>query len=608
MKIKWFRQSFMVLSFQLGLIWFFLLIYRFCFLIQNKVFFPDFGLYEYLVGSWFDLITISLFLFPFIIFSTIPLPQIINKYRRILDWVLFVPPVIVIFFFNSWDIAYFSFARKRISYDYFKFIISENEASVLAGDFISEFWWIILVFILTLLIVFYFFFKLKQEYSDPKDWRSWSKFVLTAGLFLVIGRGGFQLRPVGVLEATNYCSLQNSPAVLNSAFTILKTYDSEGLERKTYFKKENLNALFNPFQRSNPSGFLPDKTNVVFVLFESYGSMYVGPNNPESYTPFLDSILKESMYFEYGVANSRTSMDGLPSVVASIPSWMNESFILSSYGMNQFQSLPSILKKRGYSSAFFHGATNGSMRFDAFTAAAGFDRYFGRSEYPVSSHYDGHWGIPDHYFMPWSVVEINKLSEPFFTMIFTISSHHPYQIPKDFQSKVKQGPDPICKAISYSDYAFHEFWKKAKGQEWFENTLFIFCADHVGPTGRKDRSNLEWSFKIPIAYYHPKQELPKVAANISTQQIDIMPTVLDLLNIETDFFAMGTSYFSNFELPKVVYQGGNLIALSANEKPLIWNDLMSSKWSLEDIKRINQLKAIYQHYTNALIDNRMIAE
>ncbi len=608
MKIKWFRQSFMVLSFQLGLIWFFLLIYRFCFLIQNKVFFPDFGLYEYLVGCWFDLITISLFLFPFIIFSTIPLPQIINKYRRILDWVLFVPPVIVIFFFNSWDIAYFSFARKRISYDYFKFIISENEASVLAGDFISEFWWLILVFILTLLIVFYFFFKLKQEYSDPKDWRSWSKFVLTAGLFLVIGRGGFQLRPVGVLEATNYCSLQNSPAVLNSAFTILKTYDSEGLERKTYFKKENLNALFNPFQRSNPSGFLPDKTNVVFVLFESYGSMYVGPNNPESYTPFLDSILKESMYFEYGVANSRTSMDGLPSVVASIPSWMNESFILSSYGMNQFQSLPSILKKRGYSSAFFHGATNGSMRFDAFTAAAGFDRYFGRSEYPVSSHYDGHWGIPDHYFMPWSVVEINKLSEPFFTMIFTISSHHPYQIPKDFQSKVKQGPDPICKAISYSDYAFHEFWKKAKGQEWFENTLFIFCADHVGPTGRKDRSNLEWSFKIPIAYYHPKQELPKVAANISTQQIDIMPTVLDLLNIETDFFAMGTSYFSNFELPKVVYQGGNLIALSANEKPLIWNDLMSSKWSLEDIKRINQLKAIYQHYTNALIDNRMIAE
>ena len=608
MQIQLPKQSFAVLSFQLALIWCFLLIYRICFLIKNKVFFPDFGLYEYLVGSWFDLITISLFFFPFIIFSTIPLPQITNKYRRIVDSVLFVPPVLVIFFFNSWDIAYFSFTRKRISYDYFKFIISENEASILAGDFIAEFWWLILVFVLTLLVVFYCFFKIKKEYSDPRDWRSWSKFVLTVGLFVVIGRGGFQLRPVGVLEASNYCSLQNSPAVLNSAFTILKTYDSEGLERKTYFNKGKLNALFNPFQRTSPAGLLTDQTNVVFVLFESYGSMYVGPNNPESYTPFLDSILKESMYFEYGIANSKTSMDALPSVVASIPSWMNESFILSSYSMNQFQSLPSILKKRGYTSAFFHGSTNGSMRFDAFASAAGFDHYFGRSEYPVSSHYDGNWGIPDHYFMPWSVGEINKLSEPFFSMIFTISSHHPYKIPKDFQSKVKYGPDPICKAISYSDYAFNEFWKKAKRQEWFENTLFVFCADHVGPTGRKGRSNLEWSFRIPIAYYHPNQKLPKVDLNTSTQQIDIMPTVLDLLNIETSFFALGTSYFSNFDLPKVVYQGENLIGLSANKKPLIWNDQMRRKWSSEEIKRINQLKAIYQHYTHALIDNRMVSE
>ena len=93
------------------------------------------------------------------------------------------------------------------------------------------------------------------------------------------------------------------------------------------------------------------------------------------------------------------------------------------------------------------------------------------------------------------------------------------------------------------------------------------------------------------------QKLPKVDVNSSTQQIDIMPTVLDLLNIETDFFAIGTSYFSNFDLPKVVYQGENLIGLSSNEKPLIWNDQMRSKWNPQDMKRINQLKAIYQHYT-----------
>lgn len=606
MRITLPKRPFSQLVLELGLIWFFLFLYRVFFLIKNQIFFPDFGFYEYLVGSWFDLITIALFFFPYLIIRTVPLPVLLDKYRRVIDSFLFVPSVLLVFFFNSWDIAYFSFTRKRISYDYFKFIISENEASMLAGEFISEFWWLLLIFIATVSAIFFLFFKLKRVYNDFKDWRPWLKFVGCIAFFIVVGRGGFQLKPVGVIEATNYCSLQNAPAVLNSAFTILKTLTNEGVERKKYFGNKELNRIFNPVQETEPRNILPNNTNVVFILFESFGSMYVGPYNKESYTPYLDSILNESMYFEHGVSNSRTSMDAFPSVVASIPSWMNESFILSSYSMNQFQGLPSILKKKGYSSAFFHSSTNGSMRFDAFAAASGFDHYFGRSEYPNRKHYDGSWGIPDHYFLPWSIDEINKLNKPFFSMIFTISSHHPYKIPKAYSSKVKKGPDPICKAISYSDYSFKEFWEKAKKQDWFDNTMFVFCADHVGPTGRSDRSSIEWSFKIPIAYYHSSGKLPKVDRKESTQQIDIMPTILDLLNIETSFFAMGTSYFSRYSLPKVVYNQENLIALSPNQKPLIWNDQMRRNWKQSEREIIRKLKAIYQHYTQALIENKML--
>ena len=191
-------------------------------------------------------------------------------------------------------------------------------------------------------------------------------------------------------------------------------------------------------------------------------------------------------------------------------------------------------------------------------------------------------------------------------MIFTISSHHPYKIPKKYSSKVKEGPDPICKAIRYSDYAFKEFWEKAKEQDWFNNTMFVFCADHVGPTGRSERSSIEWSFKIPIAYYHPNGKLPKVNRKESTQQIDIMPTILDLLNVKTTFFAMGTSYFSKYSLPKIIYNQENLIALSPNQKPFIWNDQMDRNWNKSERETIRKLKAIYQHYTQALIDNKML--
>ena len=242
-----------------------------------------------MVGSWFDLITISLFFFPYILLCTVPVSGIFNKYRQILASIVYVPSVVIVFFFNTWDIAYFSFTRKRISYDYFKFIVSENEASMLAGDFIAEFWWLVIIFLFMVSSLFVLHFKLKKSEDNIKSWQSWLKFLTAVCLFVVIGRGGFQLRPVGVLEATNYCSLENAPAVLNSAFTVLKTYTNEGVEGKRYFSKSELNSIFNPIQESNPQNLLSDNTNVVFILFESFGSMYVGPRNKESYTPFLDS-------------------------------------------------------------------------------------------------------------------------------------------------------------------------------------------------------------------------------------------------------------------------------------------------------------------------------
>jgi phosphoglycerol transferase MdoB-like AlkP superfamily enzyme len=416
------------------------------------------------------------------------------------------------------------------------------------------------------------------------------------------------LKPIGVIEATNYSSLSNAPAVLNSAFTIIKTIAVKGVEDKKYFKEGELLAIFNPIQTSQDQKILPKGTNVCFILLESFGSMYCGPNSPESYTPFLDSLLKQSMFFENAIANGRTSMEALPSVISSIPSYTNESFILSAYSANQFQGLPSILKKEGYYSAFFHGANNGSMRFDAFTSAAGFDAYYGRDEYPNEAHFDGNWGIEDHHMLSFAVDEMNRFKKPFFSMIFTLSSHHPYTIPAAFKSKVKHGPEPLCATISYVDLALKEFWSKAKKQAWFNNTLFVFCADHVGPTKRWDRCSLEWTYRIPIGFYHASMNLPFVQKGRMFQQIDIMPTTLDLLGLTTEYYSFGTSYFNNKIMPKMICEQGNLISFYSAEnglKTTVWNEHMKGKRSLHEQKIIAQMKALYQHYTHDLLTNRM---
>ncbi len=581
-------------------------IYRIVFLICNKESFSKFGLKEHIIGIWFDCITVSLFFLPFIFFSLIPLPLILEKSRTIVLSILFSVSTALVFLFNCFDIAYFSYTHKRTSFDYLNFMLTSNESGSLVGDFISEFWWLIIFFIFSFGLIFFSYFKLKSlpvNYKTPKNW-----VVFFGILFLsfVIGRGGFQLKPIGILDSTIYVSIENSPAVLNSAFTILKTFQNKGLKKVNYFNETELNKYFNPIQKSVPQNLLKDSQNVVFILLESFGSMYCGPNNKESFTPFLDSILKNSMYFEHGIANGSTSMDALPSVISSIPMWMNESFILSSYSLNQFQGIPSILKKNGYSSAFFHGATNGSMRFDSFTSATGFDSYFGRTEYNNEAHFDGNWGIEDHHFLSWSLDKMDKMKKPFFSLVFTLSSHHPFTIPKEYQNKVKKGPEPLCATISYVDIALREFWIKAQKKSWFKNTVFIFCADHVGPTSRSDRTDLAWLHRVPIAFYHPSNSLPKVDPSTLFQQIDIFPTLLDILNIQTKYYAFGTSYFNPQKQPKIFYSQENLIAYRANSTLLVWNPFLEINRNKSDYEDIQKMKAIYQHYTNDLVENRML--
>jgi phosphoglycerol transferase MdoB-like AlkP superfamily enzyme len=485
--------------------------------------------------------------------------------------------------------------------------LTNEDTTALAGDFFIEFWWLVVLFVLSMIATIFGYLKIKNVAVDFKKVKNYFVLLLSVYITVIIGRGGYQLKPVNIIDSTNYSSIESAPAVLNSAFTILKTYNLKGVEKKVYFSESELDNYFNPIQTSRPQAILNSKPNVVFVLFESFGSMYVGPNNSESYSPFLDSLLKQSMYFEDAIANSRTSMDAIPSVVSSIPTWMNESFILSSYSGNKIQSIPNILKKSGYSSLFFHGATNGSMRFDAYSSKAGFDNYFGRTEYNNEKHFDGNWGIWDHKFLPWTIDRMDESKKPFFSLIFTISSHHPFSIPKEFRSKVKKNKeDPICATISYADLAFKVFWEKAKTKKWFKNTLFIFCADHVGPTNRNNRVSLNHSYRIPIAFYHPSGKLPQIPENTGFQQIDILPTLLDLMNVKTKFYAFGTSYFNPKKQPKIVYSQENLICFRPGKTPLIWNDRIQKKRNKEDQLVIRQMKAIYQHYTTDLIENRMV--
>lgn len=590
---------------KIGIVLSFLFFYRLVLFLFNYNLFEGVTIFDFLVGTWFDLITISLLLFPWIFIYFIPTPEKWISWKHRLNSVLFVATILFILIFNAWDIAYYSYTFKRISYDYLLFMLNSTETNSLAGVFLLEFWWLFLMLILSFAILILTERKIRSESFRIKEGKGWILLPIICAVFVIIGRGGFQLKPIGILEATIYTTVEKSPIVLNSAFTVIKTIEFRGVQIKNYFSKQEELKYFNPVHTSNPQGIFSNQKNVVFILLESFGSAYVGPGNPESYTPFLDSILNQSLYFENGYANGRTSMDALPTILSSIPAWMDEPFILSSYSSNQFSGLPQILRKQGYETAFFHGATNGSMRFDSYCKATGIDNYFGRTEYNNEKHFDGNWGIWDHHMLNWSIEKMNQLKKPFFSMIFTLSSHHPFTIPDEYKTKVKQGPEPICATLSYVDLALRTFFRKAKKQTWFKNTIFVICADHTGPTSRPEKATLDLRYRIPIAFYDPSGELQPKKPNESFQQIDIYPTLLDLLNIQANYYAIGNSFYSKREKVLAAYAQQNLISFKTPGKPEVWNESKSYPSNHPKFLEIQRLKAAYQRYCRDLLSNQM---
>lgn len=582
---------------------------------------------DWLAGIWFDLSTLGLLLMPFIVFSLLPQKWQNNLLVRILQALTFFIPTLLIVALNLMDTAYYNFTLKRSTADLFVIVSAGNDVGQLLTSFISDYWFLILLFIAGI----YGLAKLYRKTSIQR-WKQGSHsslkreliaFFVIIPIFVLIGRGGIGLRPISSIDATLFTQPENSALVLNSAFTLLKSIGKDDLTEQHYFPKKEAEKLFNPIRVSEPQHILPDGTNVMIIMLESFGNEWVGKfNHSTSYTPFLDSLLDKSWYFEYGISNGKKSIEAVPTISASIPTLMDNPYISSAYCNNQIESLPGILKQHGYSTGFYHGATNGSMRFNSFASQLGYQEYFGRFEYNNDKHFDKTWGILDEYFNPWTAKQLTKMKAPFMANLFTLSSHHPYFVPGKWRSIVKKGSHPIAKSIHYGDISLRKFFEQAEKEPWFKKTLFVIVADHTPSSNSELYNQRTEMYRIPIAFYDPSGKLPRKREKVIFQQADIMPTVLDLLNIKTKYYSIGNSYFSKEPREAITYlegayyyfRGDKLLVYSNDKIRSLVNftirtenpqNLLPSKKE-EAEKMARRLKAIIQRYNHDLIHNQTV--
>lgn len=504
-------------------------------------------------GLRFDLTALLYLNSLYLLLVLLPLPATIRNHQKYLctaKWAFWLPNILG-FIANCMDIVYVRFTDRRTTCTIFTEFQNDGNLSSIIWQSMWQYWYVTL-FGIVLLVLFIICTRKQWHVVTPR--KVWMYYVVESMLmlvtiyFVVIGiRGGFgkYTRPITISNAMQYTNTPQETAILlNTPFSLMKSLENTTYVHPHYFSEEEAELLFSPIHidEIEENGRL-GKVNVVVLILESFSKEYIGFYNQHidgynGYTPFLDSLLAQSVTYTHSFASGRKSIDAMPSVLSSIP-MLIEPYIVTPYSTNAVSSLAACLKEEGYATAFFHGAPNGSMGFQAYARSAGFEQYLGMDEYDGIEAFDGTWAIWDEEFLQYYARSMSQMQQPFMTAVFTASSHHPFRVPKRYEDVFPKGTQPIHQCVGYTDHALRAFFAYAKQQDWYENTLFVLTADHTNQVSIPEYATAKGLFEVPIAFYSPRWNRGYLHNYGAVSQTDIMPSVLAYLGYSKPFFAFG---------------------------------------------------------------------
>ena len=584
-------------------------------------------------GLAFDTTTILYVNSLFILGSIIPV--VVNskkRYQKVLFYIYFVTNLLA-YSANFIDFIYYRYTFSRSTRASLDTLENESNKALLFFDFLLNYWHVFLWFFVLSFIWIWLYKKTKvQPKTETANLKYFSfsifSFLLITTLCIGGIRGDFKksTRPINILDASRFVTnVSQSDIVLNTPFAIIRTWDTNTFKKVNFVSKAQIDSLLVPIKhyQNNPS----TKPNIVIFIVESFAREYNGAFNKgtkipgyQGYTPFIDSLAQHSLIFTNAYANGWKSIHGVSSVIAGIPSFQN-AFTSSPYPKQKIESLVSTLKSEGYDTSFFHGAPNGSMGFLGFGNILGYDHYYGKTEYNNDADFDGVWGIWDEPFFQYFNKTLSQKRQPFMATLFSVSSHEPYKVPEKYAGKFPKGKVNINECIGYTDYSFRKFFAAAKKESWYKNTIFVMVADH-GNTIAYDEYKKEFNKNtVPILFFSPDEKYVGVNTDWA-QQIDIYPTLLDMIGYQKPFRSWGRSLINEKQVaPFVIKYGSNMyqfmsgdyictfdgkkaIGFYAKDDKAMERNLISKRNAAMDLLEL-RCKAFVQDYMERVIDKRL---
>ncbi|WP_347069178.1 sulfatase-like hydrolase/transferase [Flavobacterium sp. WV_118_3] len=633
-------QEYKALFYRLFLAYLFYFVARVLFFVYNYKMLKVDSVSDFLAlayhGMVFDTAAILYLNALFIVCSILPLWITTKKgYQKFLFYLYFVCNLIG-FATNFVDFIYYRFTYARTTIAIMDIVKNESNKGNMFSRFIVSYWHVYALFFLCAILWVYLYKKVRvkevQHENKLKYFVSSILGLVTIAVLAVGGiRGDFKksTRPINIVDANRYVTKpEHADIVLNTPFAVIRTMGTTSFKKVDLVSPEVVQRELEPIKqyRNNPK----TKPNIVIFITESYGREYIGAFNKDtkipgfvSYTPFIDSLAQHSLIFSNAFANGSKSIHGMSSVLAGIPSFQ-DAFTSSPYPKQKIQSLVSTLKEEGYDTSFFHGAPNGSMGFLGFGNILGFDHYYGKTEYNNDADFDGSWGIWDEPFFQYMKQTFDAKKQPFMGTIFTVSSHEPFVVPEKFKGKFPMGTVPMHQVVGYTDYAFKKFFEAAKKEPWFQNTIFVITADHCNQVAYDEYAKVINRSAVPILIYKPDGSLKGENKELA-QQIDIYPTLLDMIGYDKPFRSWGRSligektikpFVINYNGTQYQFQRGNYICLFDGKKATgfyaIADKGLEKNLIANRNKEMDELevacKAFVQDYYARIIDKKLYAE
>jgi len=592
-------------------------------------------------GLLFDTTAIIYVNLLFIFISVLPLFINTKKsFQKILFLVYFgcnIPAYLL----NFIDIAYFSYNKARLTTNDWALIENEHNPLTLLTGFLVQYWAIFVIF-LVLVVLWIFLYKRVHIEEEKVMYRK--PYFITSVIVLVLlvptlifGIRGFSFKtgviPLTVMDASKYAhDISQVNILLNTPFTIIRTMGKNKGFKEFHFTTDTYIAEnIKPIKQYGRE--VTKRPNIVLIILEGMGAEFFGIMNKDthipnyrSYTPFLDSLAGEGYYFTNIYSNSIHSIEGISAVTAGMPTFQT-AWVRSGYAQRKVSSLPEIARSLGYQTLFAHGATNGSMNFDGYTHQIGYQTYLGRTEFNDERYYNGSWGIDDEPFLQYFAKNINQMKSPFLATVFTLSSHGPYKVPEPYKNTFNKGEMPMHNVVAYTDFSLKKFFDTVKKEDWYTNTIFAIIPDHTTQEYYEYYKQKIAHYRLPIILFSPNKTLiPQGNSNVLGQQIDIFPTLVDLMGYRKPFRSWGRSLLTDKvdEIPRAfvthtqfyqLIQGnyiyvldlqGDVVGVYTKEDLNLTHNLKEQIPHNEEMKKgIADLHAFMQDFMDRIINDKL---